>query len=183
MILDTETKQRATMITGQGSGVHQISEAGAEYSDNMLEEEIFMGALGAPLSAKRFKCHNFDLNHRWLGNVLSTFPSWTQAGCTCNKRFHFANQILSQPSKLRLQNSPHHQVRDADIAIRAIAHGWNAVTEKYALDPLWATVRHADEGIFNHCTPAARLVIVRQLILLFRVSKARYFWAYFLTGE
>ena len=170
MILDTETKQRATMITGQGSGVHQISEAGAEYSDNMLEEEIFMGALGAPLSAKRFKCHNFDLNHRWLGNVLSTFPSWTQAGCTCNKRFHFANQILSQPSKLRLQNSPHHQVRDADIAIRAITHGWNAVTEKYALDPLWATVRHADEGIFNHCTPAARLAIVRLLILLFRVS-------------
>jgi hypothetical protein len=163
--MDTDAEQRTALITEQQRGLPQGSDMRTEYFDNMLEEETFMSALGAPLSAK-----TFNLDHRWLGNVLSTFPSWTQTGCACAKRHHFANQILSQPSKLRLQNSSHHPVRDADIAIRAIAHGWKAVTEKYALDPLWATVRHADEGIFNHCTPAARLAIVRLLILLFRVS-------------
>jgi hypothetical protein len=172
--MDSDAKQGSKIITQQESGVPRGSDIRTEYPDNMLEEEIFMGALGAPISAKGFKCHNFIFDQRWLGNVLSTLSSWTQAGCPCAKRFDFANQILSQPSKLRLQNSPHHRVRDADIAIRAIAHDWKAVTEKYALDPLWTTVRHADEGIFNHCTPAARLVIVRQLILLFRVSNANH---------
>jgi hypothetical protein len=172
--MDIDAKQctSTALITEQQRPLPQGSDMRTEYSDNTLEEEIFMGALGAPLSAKAIKCHNFNLNldHRWLGNVLSTFPSWRQTDCACAKRQHFANQILSQPSKLKLQNSPHHPVRDADIGIRAIAHGWKAVTEKYALDPLWATVRHADEGIFNHCTPAARLAIVRQLIVLFRVG-------------
>jgi len=67
------------------------------------------------------------------------------AQCRCSTIKNFTSQLLSQCSKLPLQPAANQNLRDADIAIRAVLHGWHAVTRKYLLDPLWSMLRHADE--------------------------------------
>jgi hypothetical protein len=74
--MDTNAKQRTSLITEQQRGLPPGSDMRTEYSGNMLEEEIFMGALGAPLSAK-----TFNLDHRWLGkHCYPSNSSWLE-GC------------------------------------------------------------------------------------------------------
>jgi hypothetical protein len=112
----------------------------------------------------------YGLDFTPLDTFLLQQPAWASTGCQCAKTFRFSNQILGQCSRLKLQTSPTHQVRDADIAIRAVLNGWNAVTKKYALDPLWAILRHADEAIFGRCDAIERLAVLRVMILMIRVS-------------
>ena len=94
----------------------------------------------------------------------------------CSKTILLSNELFAQCSRLRLQDSSNHATRDADIAIRAILHGWNAVTERYALDPIWQTLRHADNAMFQKCvSPMERLVCLRAVLLKLRVSLAHLF--------
>ena len=81
-----------------------------------------------------------------------TVPQWGTGGqcspvtqCKCSKIKNFTSQLLSQCSNLPLQPTANQNLRDADIPIRAVLHGWHAVTRKYLLDPLWSMLRHADE--------------------------------------
>ena len=88
----------------------------------------------------------------------------------CYKTILLSNELLAQCSKLQLQNTSNQRIRDADIPIRAVLHGWNAVTERYALDPVWQTLRHADNAMFSQCvTPMERLVCLRVVCLKLRV--------------
>lgn len=109
---------------------------------------------------------------RALLNTSSFLPQpWqaTTAPCCC-KIVLMSNELLRQCSRLRLQNTLNQKARDADIAIRAVLHGWNAVTEKYALDPVWATLRQADEALFCKCfSSTERLVCLRIVNLKLRV--------------
>lgn len=50
---------------------------------------------------------------------------------------------------------------DADIAIRAVAHGWPLVEQRYQLDPAWGIIRQIDQEIFFCCGPIERLGILR----------------------
>jgi hypothetical protein len=94
----------------------------------------------------------------------------TSAHC-CDQSILLYNELLAQCSKLQLKDTANQKVRDADIAIRAVLHGWNAVTERYALDPVWQTLRHADNAMFSKCfSPTERLVCLRGVALKLRVS-------------
>jgi hypothetical protein len=112
---------------------------------------------------------SFDIDST-SGSFISGQPSWAESSCRCGTIFHFSNQILGQCSRLQLQTSPTHRIRDADIAIRAVLHGWTTVTKKYALDALWAILRHADEAIFGNCGSIERLAVLRVMISMLRVS-------------
>lgn len=68
--------------------------------------------------------------------------------CRCSKIKNFTSQLLSQCSNLQIQTTANQNLRDADIPIRAVLHGWHAVTRKYLLDPMWSMLRHADEVCF-----------------------------------
>ena len=129
----------------------------------------------------------FGSGHTKLGDFTWTVPSaesllhaaslfgqseWqgSVAQC-CSKTIMLSNELLAQCSKLQLQNSSNQEARDADIAVRAILHGWNAVTERYALDPVWQTLRHADTAMFRKCaSPTERFVCMRVVLLKLRVS-------------
>jgi hypothetical protein len=88
----------------------------------------------------------------------------------CCRTILLSNELLAQCSKLQLQNTSNQKVRDADIPIRAVLHGWNAVTERYALDPVWQTLRHADNAMFSKCfSSTERLVCLRLVALKLRV--------------
>jgi hypothetical protein len=103
-------------------------------------------------------------------SMLARPTAGEPASCCCNN-VRFGNELVSQCSKLRLQSSVNQAARDADMAIRAVLHGWNAVTSKYALDPVWATLRHADESMFSKCDAATeRLVCLRLVCLTLRVG-------------
>ncbi|KAL5315366.1 hypothetical protein ACEPPN_016233 [Leptodophora sp. 'Broadleaf-Isolate-01'] len=54
---------------------------------------------------------------------------------------------------------------DADIAIRAVAHGWPLVEQRYELDPAWGIIRQIDQEIFFCCGPIERLGILRVIRL------------------
>jgi hypothetical protein len=101
-------------------------------------------------------------------------PMWNTKApyttCKCCRLVNISNEILGQCSKMQLRNTANQRLRDADIPIRAILHGWNAVTKKYSLDPLWAALRHADEIIFSKCAATERLVVLHILCLILRVS-------------
>lgn len=57
--------------------------------------------------------------------------------CNCCDSIRFTNSILESCSKMQLQGSANQRARDTDIAIRAVLFGWEAVTQKYLLDPVW----------------------------------------------
>lgn len=100
-------------------------------------------------------------------------PLWSNpvpyTTCNCSKMVNYTKEILGQCSKLQLRGTANQKVRDADIPIRAVLHGWTAVTEKYSLDPLWTALRHADELVFSKCAPMERLVVLRNLTKMLRV--------------
>lgn len=100
-------------------------------------------------------------------------PLWTNhappTSCRCCKMVNFTTEILTTCSSLQLHNTANQRARDADIPIRAILHGWNAVTRRYSLDPIWASLRHADEVLLRACGEAERLVVLRNLCVMLRV--------------
>ena len=55
--------------------------------------------------------------------------------------------------------------KDADIVIRAIAHGWAHVEEHYQLDPAWQILRRIDQEVMFCCGSMERLGILRAVRL------------------
>ncbi|KAG9245752.1 hypothetical protein BJ878DRAFT_500101 [Calycina marina] len=88
--------------------------------------------------------------------------------CKCSKIKNFTSQLLDQCCNLQIQTTANQSFRNADIPIRAVLHGWQAVTRKYLLDPMWSMLRHADEIIFSKCGATERLVVLRNLSLQLR---------------
>lgn len=127
------------------------------------------------------------IGHAKIGEVTFNIPSaesllhiaslfeqseWqaNMAQCCC-RTILLSNELLAQCSKLQLRNTSNQKIRDADIPIRAVLHGWNAVTERYALDPVWQTLRHADNAMFSKCfSLTERLICLRVVSLKLRVS-------------
>jgi hypothetical protein len=97
-----------------------------------------------------------------------------QKECQCCGSIRFTNEILQRCSKMQLRGAPNQRSRDADIAIRAVLHGWEAVTQKYLLDPVWAVLRLVDQAVFSNCGRTERLAIIRLMILMLRVCNAKF---------
>jgi hypothetical protein len=94
-----------------------------------------------------------------------------QKECQCCHSINITNEILSRCSKMQLRGTANQRARDADIAIRAVLHGWESVTQKYLLDPVWAVLRLVDQAVFVNCGRTERLAIIRLMILMLRVSR------------
>jgi len=96
-------------------------------------------------------------------------PTPGEKQCDCCGSIRFTNELLSRCSKMQLRNTANQRMRDADIAIRAVLHGWEAVTQKYLLDPVWAVLRLVDQAVFQVLGKNERLALIRLMILMLRV--------------
>lgn len=104
-----------------------------------------------------------------------------QKECQCCGSIRFTNEILQRCSKMQLRGTVNQRARDADIAIRAVLHGWEAVTQKYLLDPVWAVLRLVDQAVFSTCGRTERLALMRLMILMLRVYEAFFRNVFMLT--
>lgn len=80
------------------------------------------------------------------------------------------NNMLERGWRTRTLVPSNQKARDADIPIRAILHGWDAVTSIYTLDPIWTILRAVDEAAFSvYCGATERLAVLWVVSLLLRV--------------
>lgn len=132
--------------------------------------------MGAPLVPSKV-CNvtpNINMAHPLTSGTTFHQPRFQPAhrDCQCCGSIRFTDEILQRCSKMQLRNtnSGTQKSRDADIAIRAVLHGWEAVTQKYLLDPVWAVLRLVDQAVFINCARVERLAILRLMILMLRVG-------------
>jgi hypothetical protein len=161
---------------GVGMGLGQPDLLPITYSQNLFPE---CKTKGSPFFGSQ-------MNHAKVGDFTFNIPTaesllhaaalfgqsdWqTNSSECCCRQILLSNELLAQCSKLQLQDTANQRTRDEDIAIRAVIHGWNAVTERYALDPVWQTLRHADAAMFTKCfSLTERLVCLRGVYLKLRV--------------
>ena len=85
--------------------------------------------------------------------------------------FVYFNELVERCTTINPRVTPDQTTRDADIPIRAIIEGWDAVGRRYALDPVWGMLRAADESVWRKlCGETERLAILRVVSAMFRVS-------------
>ncbi|PVH68272.1 hypothetical protein DL98DRAFT_441576 [Cadophora sp. DSE1049] len=75
-----------------------------------------------------------------------------------NTVFAMINNLLGKANGVKLKVKTD---EDADIAIRAVAHGWPLTQQRYKLDPAWEIIRQIDQDIFFCCGQIERLGILR----------------------
>ncbi|KAL2869091.1 bZIP transcription factor [Aspergillus lucknowensis] len=109
--------------------------------------------------------HSFPLD---IPMPIQALVQSTESPCDCCKQLLYMNEMLGRFALSSIQNMADQRVRDADIAIRAVLHGWDAVSHLYQLDPIWAMLRTADEGVWRACGAVERLSILRIVSLMLR---------------
>ncbi|KAL6230999.1 hypothetical protein BDW75DRAFT_221362 [Aspergillus navahoensis] len=116
--------------------------------------------------------------HVPFNSTLHTFPldmpmpiqalHSTELPCDCCKQLLYMNDMLGRFALTCTRSMADQRMRDADIAIRAIVYGWDAVGHLYPLDPIWAMLRTADEAVWRTCGALERLAILRVVSLMLR---------------
>jgi hypothetical protein len=83
--------------------------------------------------------------------------------------FVVISNLLRQAETCRIMSMD--PEKDADIAIRAVAHGWAQTEQCCELDPAWQILRQIDQDICCCCGPVEKLAILRVVRLkLLQVS-------------
>ncbi|KAL4976225.1 hypothetical protein BDW66DRAFT_135431 [Aspergillus desertorum] len=113
-----------------------------------------------------------------FNSTLHTFPldmpmpiqalHSTEPPCDCCKQLLYMNDMLGRFALTCTRGMADQRIHDADIAIRAIVHGWDAVSHLHPLDPVWAMLRTADEAVWRTCGALERLAILRVVSLTLR---------------
>ncbi|KAL4912640.1 hypothetical protein BDW62DRAFT_13169 [Aspergillus aurantiobrunneus] len=117
--------------------------------------------------------------HVPFNSTLHTFPMdmpmpvqallhSTEPPCDCCKQLLYMNDMLGRFALTCTRSMADQRIRDADIAIRAVVHGWDAVSHLYPLDPVWTMLRTADEAVWRSCGAVERLSILRVVSLMLR---------------
>ncbi|KAL4799193.1 hypothetical protein BDV19DRAFT_294239 [Aspergillus venezuelensis] len=88
--------------------------------------------------------------------------------CDCCKQLLYMNDMLGRFALTCTRSMADQRIRDMDIAIRAVVHGWDAVTQLHPLDPVWTMLRTADESVWRTCGAVERLAILRVVSLMLR---------------
>ncbi|KAI9376115.1 hypothetical protein BJX61DRAFT_460659 [Aspergillus egyptiacus] len=120
-----------------------------------------------------------DSVHVPFNSTLHTFPldipmpiqsilQSTEPPCNCCKQLLYMNDMLGRFALTCTRIMADQRIRDADIAIRAVLHGWDAVSHSYPLDPVWTMLRTADEAVWRTCGTVERLSILRVVSLMLR---------------
>lgn len=100
-----------------------------------------------------------------------------QAQDAQGRLFMYLNELIERCSTIGPRVAPDQTSRDADIPIRAVLEGWDAVGRRYALDPVWGMLRAADESIWRKlCGESERLAILRVVSAMFRVGSHCPWW-------
>lgn len=164
---------------GVGMGLRQPGLLPNTYSQSLFPEcKTKTSFLGSQIN--HAKVGDFTFNIPTAESLLHAAALFGQTDwqansseCCC-RQILLSNEMLAQCSRLNLRSTANQRTRDEDIAIRAVIHGWNAVTERYALDPVWQTLRHADAAMFSKCfSLTERLVCLRGVCLKLRVCLSR----------
>jgi hypothetical protein len=113
--------------------------------------------------------HSFPLD---IPVPIQSVVHSTEAPCDCCKQLLYMNEMLGRFALSCARTMADQGIRDADIAIRAVLHGWDAVTHLYPLDPIWNMLRAADEGLWRTCGTLERLSTIRVVSLMLRVRTA-----------
>jgi hypothetical protein len=96
--------------------------------------------------------------------------------------FVVINNLISKAESCKLETME--PAKDADIAIRAIAHGWTQAEQYCELDTGWQILRQIDQEIFFVCGPVEKLAILRVTRLkLLQVSASDTFLLDFYINE
>jgi hypothetical protein len=111
--------------------------------------------------------HSFPLD---IPMPIQSVVHSTEAPCDCCKQLLYMNEMLGRFALSCARTMADQGIRDADIAIRAVLHGWDAVTHLYPLDPIWNMLRAADEGLWRTCGTLERLSTIRVVSLMLRVG-------------
>ncbi|KAL3456843.1 hypothetical protein BJX64DRAFT_269897 [Aspergillus heterothallicus] len=109
--------------------------------------------------------HSFPLD---IPMPIQSVVHSTEAPCDCCKQLLYMNEMLGRFALSCARTMSDQGLRDADIAIRAVLHGWDAVTHLYPLDPIWNMLRAADEGLWHTCGTLERLSTIRVVNLMLR---------------
>ncbi|PLN86147.1 hypothetical protein BDW42DRAFT_182658 [Aspergillus taichungensis] len=124
---------------------------------NVAQEKIPCQDLNPPFNPSHTGLPQFD-----------QFGQWQDVQ---GRLFMYLNELIERCSTIGPRVTPDQTTRDADIPIRAIIEGWDAVSRRYALDPVWGMLRAADESIWRKlCGEAERLAILRVVSAMFRVG-------------
>ncbi|KAL4907860.1 hypothetical protein BDW74DRAFT_148158 [Aspergillus multicolor] len=92
----------------------------------------------------------------------------SESQCGCCKQLLYMNDMLGRFALTCTRSMADQRMRDSDIAVRVIVHGWEAVTHLYPLDPVWTMLRTADEAVWRTCGLVERLAILRVVSLMLR---------------
>jgi hypothetical protein len=106
------------------------------------------------------------VNHNSLG--ISP-PNHTSDGSSPIIAYESENVFVAVNHLIRKAESltipPMKPDQEADIAIRAVNHGWNVTEERYELDAVWQIVRQIVQDIFAPCGAIEKLALLRLLRL------------------
>ncbi|KAL4784102.1 hypothetical protein BJX76DRAFT_232342 [Aspergillus varians] len=91
-----------------------------------------------------------------------------ESPCDCCKQLVYMNNMLDRFALTCPRSMADQRVRDVDIVIRAVVHGWDAVGHLHPLDPVWTMLRTADEGLWRGCEAIERIAILRVVSLMLR---------------
>ncbi|KAL2826313.1 hypothetical protein BDW59DRAFT_145386 [Aspergillus cavernicola] len=117
--------------------------------------------------------------HMPFNSTLHTFPldipmpiqsllQSTDPPCNCCKQLLYMNDMLGRFALTCTKTMADQRIRDCDIAIRAVLHGWDAVNHLHPLAPIWTMLRTADETVWRACRAIERLAILRVVSLMLR---------------
>lgn len=109
--------------------------------------------------------HTFPLN---MPMPIEAVVHSTERPCDCCKQLLYMNDMLGRFALTCTRSMADQRIRDADIAIRAVVHGWDAVTHLHPLDPVWTMLRTADETVWRTCGAVERVGILRVVNLMLR---------------
>lgn len=114
-----------------------------------------------------------------FNSTLHTFPvdmpmpvqalHSSESPCDCCKQLLYMNDMLGRFALTCTRSLADQRIRDTDIAVRAVVHGWDAVSHLYPMDPVWTMLRTADEAVWRTCGAVERLSILRVVSLTLRV--------------
>lgn len=135
---------------------------------------------GQSVAQEKVPCQDSNSRVR-PSSVLPPSDSFGQSQDAQGRLFMYLNELVERCYAISPRVAPDQTTRDADIPIRAILDGWDAVGRRYALDPVWGMLRAADESIWRKlCGEAERLAILRVVSAMFRVGITA-FCGYWLT--
>ncbi|KAL4932508.1 bZIP transcription factor [Aspergillus undulatus] len=173
------SQQSALLAPGHPSQIPQQSVSPSFEESSMIDKFSPNGTFvhmqdGLPMAGKAPNDVHVPFN-----STLHTFPldmpmpiqavvHSEESPCDCCKQLLYMNDMLGRFALTCTRSMADQRIRDADIAVRAVLHGWDAVGHLYPLDPVWTMLRTADDAVWRNCGAVERLAVLRVVSMMLR---------------